>query len=204
MNNLDRIQKEANKIFTNFSKSISSISINRDFECVIHSLLALKNSDNKVITTGMGKAGIAMRKFSSTLCSLGFPSAYLHPGEASHGDLGLLRPKDILFVASTSGKTREIMEIMELARKVNVQKIIGITSHPDSPVRKKCDLVIDMGDIKEAGHLGLAPTTSILKMIALTDSIALIAAKESNFTKEDYALRHHSGYLGQAAKGDKK
>lgn len=148
----------------------------------------------------MGKAGIAMQKFSSTLCSVGFPSAYLHPGEASHGDLGLLSKNDILFVASTSGKTREIMEIIDLARNVGVETMIGITSHKDSPIRDKVDILLDMGDITEAGHLGLAPTTSILVMLAITDAIALIASEEIGFTHESYGKYHHSGYLGDKAK----
>ena len=156
----------------------------------------------KIITTGMGKAGIAMRKFSSTLCSLGFPSCYLHPGEASHGDLGLMTENDILFVASTSGKTREILEIIDLARHIDVAKIIGITSHVDSLIKDKADIVIDMGVIEEAGELGLAPTTSILVMLAVTDSIALIASEESGLTKKDYGKFHHSGYCGAAARGD--
>ena len=152
----------------------------------------------------MGKAGIAMRKFSSTLCSLGFPSAYLHPGESSHGDLGLISKNDILVIASTSGKTREIIEIADHARNISVKKVIGITSHPDSIIREKADIVLDMGTIIEAGHLGLAPTSSILVMIALTDCIALVAAKEKGLTKKDYGKYHHSGYLGSQARSDGK
>ena len=162
------------------------------------------NRYGKIITTGIGKAGIAMRKFSSTLCSLGFPSCYLHPGEASHGDLGLITENDILFVASTSGKTREILEIIKLARHVNVSKIIGITSHIDSPIKAQADIVIDMGVIEEAGELGLAPTTSIIVMLAITDCIALIASEELGLTKEDYGRFHHGGYLGAVARGDGK
>lgn len=140
-----------------------------------------------------------MRKFSSTLCSLGIPSCYIHPGESSHGDLGLLNTNDILFVASTSGKTREVLEIIHLARNISISKIIGITSHTDSPIREKADIVLDMGIINEEGHLGLAPTTSIIIMLAMTDAIALIMAEENNFTAHDYSLRHHSGYLKQKA-----
>jgi len=195
---MERIRR-GRQIIKSFAKSIDSIRLQPSFGKAIDFLLSCQG---KIVTTGIGKAGIAMRKFSATLCSLGMPSCYLHPGEASHGDLGLLTSKDILFVASTSGKTREVMEIMKLARNIKVKSIIGITSHPDSPVRKEADLVIDMGVIKEAGYLGLAPTTSILVMLALTDSLALVAAEEKKFTKEDYALRHHSGYCGAKARGE--
>lgn len=191
----------ARELLSQFAHTISSLSVNGNF-CKVVDLL--KNCNGKIITTGMGKAGIAMQKFSSTLCSLGMPSCYLHPGEASHGDLGLVGKEDILFVASTSGKTREVMEIMDLARNVNVKYIIGITSHPDSPVRDKADFVIDMGEIEEAGELKLAPTTSILVMQCLTDALALIASEESGLTKKEYGKYHHSGYLGALARQDGK
>jgi arabinose-5-phosphate isomerase len=199
-----KIAKEATKILKQFSAAFDALSLDpTHFSQIVEVVIKQKNG-GKIVTTGMGKAGIAMRKFSSTLCSFGFPSVYLHPGEASHGDLGLLTLDDILFVASTSGKTREILEIMELARNVNVKSIIGITSHPDSPVREKADLLIDMGVIEEAGHLHIAPTTSILVMIGITDSIALSAAKEMNLTKKDYGKFHHGGYLGSVARDDGK
>jgi len=190
---------EARNIIDSFTVALDSITIYPDFSKIVEAIL---NCNGKIITTGMGKAGIAMRKFSSTLCSLGFPSAYLHPGEASHGDLGLITYNDILFVASTSGKTREVIEIIDLAKNINVDKIIVVTSHKDSPIRTKADLVLDMGEILEAGHLGLAPTTSILVMLALTDCLALVAAKEDGFTKEKYGKYHHGGYLGKIARNE--
>jgi len=157
----------------------------------------------------MGKAGIAMRKFSATLCSLGVPSCYLHPGEALHGDLGLIRQNDIIFVASTSGKTSEVIQVIDLIlpRRIDYLTkplIIGLTSHPDSLIREKADIVIDMGEIEEAGVLKLAPTTSIIIMQAITDSIALCVSEMSNFKAADYAMLHHSGYLNELAKAKEK
>jgi len=187
-------------LLNDINKSISNIKVDSSFDFAINEILRCKG---KIVTTGMGKAGIAMRKFTSTLCSLGFPSVYLHPGEASHGDLGVLQKNDILFVASTSGKTREVLEIIELARAIGTECVIGITSHPDSPIRDKANYVLDMGEIEEAGELGLAPTTSILVMLAITDCLALVASEERYLTKEEYAKYHHSGYLGQKARGDK-
>jgi arabinose-5-phosphate isomerase len=144
-----------------------------------------------------------MRKFSSTLCSLGFSACYLHPGEAMHGDLGILNPNDILFVASTSGKTREILDLLEIVKEnISVSKIIAITSHLDSPLREKVDLVLDMGVIKEAGKVGLAPTTSILVMLAITDTLAIIASEEKGFGLEDFKKYHHGGYLGSISRKD--
>jgi arabinose-5-phosphate isomerase len=143
-----------------------------------------------------------MKKFSSTLCSLGFPSCFIHPGEAMHGDLGLISINDILFVSSTSGKTREILELVDLAKKNGLSKVIAITSHPDSKLRSKADIILDMGIIKEAGNLGLAPTSSILVILSITDSLAIVASEEKGITKEDYGKFHHRGYLGQIARGD--
>jgi len=193
---MDRVLR-ASQLITEFSTAIFAVKIDPHFSSASQAIMDCKG---KIITTGMGKAGIAMRKFSSTLCSLSFPSCYIHPGEASHGDLGTISKEDILFVASTSGKTREILEIIDLARNINVKSIIGITSHPDSPLRQKTDIVLDMGVIKESGHLGLAPTTSILVMLAVTDALALVCAEEIGLTYSDYFKYHHSGYLGQVAK----
>lgn len=191
--------EKANQILKSFSESLSSIKLDDSFFKTVELFL---DCEGKIVTTGMGKAGIAMMKFSSTLCSIGFPSCYLHPGEASHGDLGLLSDNDILFVASTSGKTREVIEIITLARNIGVKTIVGITSHKDSPIRGMVDVLIDMGEISEAGHIGLAPTTSILVMLAITDTIALYASEQKGFTKEDYSKYHHGGYLGQKSRNE--
>jgi len=188
---------EARKIIKGFASTIGNIKLNTlVFQLVVKKIA---HCTGKVVTTGMGKAGIAMEKFSSTLCSLGVPSCFLHPGTASHGDLGVLSPDDILFVASTSGKTREVLETVESATNIGVSSIIGITSHSDSPLRDVVNHTLDMGVIKEEGHLGLAPTSSILVMLAITDALALVVAKKKGLTAEGYFQYHHSGYLGETA-----
>jgi len=201
---------DGNKYISKFSQAIANISLGTNFENAVK-LIAESNpvyGDNikqyKIVTTGMGKAGIAMRKFSSLLCSLGFSSCYLHPGESSHGDLGILQENDVLFVASTSGKTREVLETIQLAKNLCIKKFVGITSHKDSPIRNEVDICIDMGEIEEVGEMGLAPTTSILVMLAITDALAIVASEYSGLTKEEYSKRHHSGYLGAQARGDNK
>lgn len=192
---------EARRVIDEFTVAIDSITITPSFSQAVDSIL---NCRGKIITSGIGKQGIAMTKFASTLCSLSFPSCYLHPTEAQHGNLGIIAPNDVLFISSTSGKTRECLEIIDLARKIHVKEIIGITSHLDSPIRKKADIVIDMGTIQEAGHLRIAPTSSILVTLAITDALALVAAKEKGLTKKQYSRFHHSGYCGSLARGDKK
>jgi arabinose-5-phosphate isomerase len=190
---------EARKILNEFVATMNAVDVDDSFSDVVEQLLECKG---KIVTTGIGKAGHAMKKFSSLLCSLSFPSCFMHPGEASHGDLGIIGEEDILFVASTSGKTREVLEVIELARNINVKTIIGITSHKDSPIREKADFIVDMGAIVEAGHLRMAPTCSILVMLALTDALALVASREKGLTKEEYGKCHHGGYLGAKARGD--
>jgi len=186
-------------ILNQFKNSLESVQgcFNENYFKAISTIMDCKG---KVITTGMGKAGIAMRKFSATLCSLGIPSCYLHPGEASHGDLGILGENDILFVASTSGKTREIIEVITLSKQINNNPIIGLTSHPDSIIRSNADIIIDMGIFEEAGELKMAPTTSILIMQAITDIIALVISESKDFSKAEFGKYHHSGYLGDLAR----
>ena len=176
--------------------------LNPDPTDLLHAIDAICDCNGKVVTVGMGKAGIAMRKFASTLCSFGISACYLHPGEASHGDLGCLSKEDVLFVASTSGKTREIMEIMFLCQKIPPKTVIGITSHSDSPIRENVDIVLEMGDISEVGYLHMAPTTSIILMLTITDLIATSCAKKNGLNLEDYGKYHHGGYLGSVARDD--
>jgi arabinose-5-phosphate isomerase len=203
MKKMMKTKHKASQILKEFSQAFLNIQLDEaSLDEAISILIEQRESGGKVITTGMGKAGIAMKKFASTLCSLGFPAVYLHPGEASHGDLGILTSNDVLFVSSTSGKTREILAVMDLATNLGVKSIVGITSHPDSPVRKKAHLILDMGLIEEAGHLGLAPTTSILVMLGITDCLAVLAAEKVGITKAEYGKYHHSGYLGSLARED--
>lgn len=194
---------KANDILVHFRNAISNIAVSDNFSDVVDQLIFCEGT---IITTGMGKAGIIMRKFSATLCSLGIPSVYLHPGEAMHGDLGIINKnkKDVLFIASTSGKTKEILELVELTKKLNLKSTIGLTSHPDSPIRNKVDYLLDMGIIEEAGSLKLSPTTSTLVMLAITDTLAIVASEEKSFTKEDFAKFHHNGYCGSKARNDNK
>ena len=155
-----------------------------------------------MITTGIGKAGHIARKFAATLCSGATPADFIHPAEAAHGDLGLVGPDDVMIAFSTSGKSREVLEILELARHLGLAMVIGITSHPDSELRDLSDLVLDMGEIEEPCPVGLTPSASTAVMLAISDAIALALMEAKGITKEDWGLRHHGGYLGRAARAD--
>ncbi|MFP6836093.1 MAG: SIS domain-containing protein [Pseudomonadales bacterium] len=179
--------------------AIAAIEIDATFERAVTSLQSCRG---KVLVTGIGKAGHIARKFAATLCSGATPAAFIHPAEAAHGDLGMLSSEDVLIAFSTSGKSREVLEVLELARHLGVAMVIGITSHPDSALRELSDLVLDMGEIEEPCPLGMTPSASTAVMLAISDAIALALMEAKGVTREDYGLRHHGGYLGRAARAD--
>jgi arabinose-5-phosphate isomerase len=179
--------------------AIARVQIDDQFELAVRTLAAC---EGKVLTTGIGKAGHIARKFAATLCSTATPADFIHPAEAAHGDLGLVGARDVLIAFSTSGKSREVLEILELARHLGVATVIGVTSHPDSELRNLSDFVLDMGIIEEPCPLGLTPSASMAVMLAISDAIALALLEVKGITREDYGLRHHGGYLGRAARID--
>ena len=179
--------------------AISAIQVTPEFE---RAVLALRDCPGKVLTAGMGKAGHIARKFASTLCSTGTPASYIHPGEAAHGDLGLIGPEDCLVAFSTSGKTREVLEMLELGRHIGLRTVIAVTSHPESELRTLSDIILDMGIIDEPCSQGLTPSASIVAMLAISDALALTLMDLRGFTRHDWGLRHHGGYLSKKARLD--
>ncbi len=179
--------------------AIRAVRVTPPFE---QAVIALRDSRGKVLATGMGKAGHIARKFASTLCSTGTPASYLHPGDAAHGDLGLIGPEDCIVAFSTSGKTREVLEMLELGRHIGLKTIIAITSHPDSELRQVSDIVVDMGVVPEPCIHGLTPSASTAVMLAISDAIALTLMELKEFSRHDFGLRHHGGYLGRKARSD--
>lgn len=179
--------------------AIRAIHIDENY---VRAVEIMRRCDGKIITTGIGKAGYIANKFAATLCSTATPAVFVHPAEAAHGDLGMVDDHDVMIAFSTSGKSREVLEILELGRHLGVATIIGVTSHPDSELRDRSDLVVDMGVIEEPCPLGLTPSASMAVMLAISDAIALSLMEQKGVTKEDWGLRHHGGYLGRAARED--
>ncbi|MGB7566789.1 MAG: SIS domain-containing protein [Chitinivibrionales bacterium] len=194
---MNLVLSRAREILEAEAAAIRNVPLDNHFIKAIDILYKCKG---KVITTGMGKAGNIALKMAGTLCSTGTPSCFLHPGESAHGDLGLLDIKDVIIAFSTSGKTREVIEMLERSSHFGVKHIIGITSHPDSAIRGLCSVVINMGEIVEPCSLGLTPTSSTAVMIALSDALSLVLMEKKNFTKAQYGARHHGGYLGHKAR----
>ena len=171
-------------------------------ECV-ELFLASKHKGGKMVISGVGKAGQLAKKMAVTFCSIGLPSVFLHPLEAQHGDLGLLGNNDVVLLISNSGKTREILELEELAKQLLPSlKIISLTGKQYSPLAEKSDLVLWTGDPEEVCSLGLTPTTSTTVMSVIGDVLAVLVVKLSAYSAQDYALRHHSGYLGIKSRRD--
>lgn len=155
----------------------------------------------KIVTSGMGKAGQIALNIATTFSSTGTPAVYLHPGEAQHGDLGVLQPDDVMLLISNSGKTREIVDLVELAHGLYPDvPVIVITGNPDSPLALTADATLLTGGAPEVCPLGLTPTTSTTAMTVIGDILVVATMKAIGFTREQYALRHHGGYLGQAAR----
>lgn len=181
------------------AEAIASIEVTDEFVQAVEMMAACTG---KVLTTGIGKAGHIAHKFAATLCSTATPAAFIHPAEAAHGDLGLVGNNDVMIAFSTSGKSNEVLEILELSRHLGVAKIIGVTSHPDSELRNLSDLVLDMGIIEEPCPLGLTPSASMAVMLAISDALALALLEVKGITREEYGMRHHGGYLGRQARTD--
>ena len=155
----------------------------------------------KLVTSGMGKAGQIAMNIATTFCSTGIPSVFLHPSEAQHGDLGILQENDLLLLISNSGKTREIVELTELARRLNpALKNIVITGNPDSPLAHAADICIVTGHPDEVCALGMTPTTSTTVMTVIGDILVVETMKKTRFTIEEYSKRHHGGYLGERSR----
>lgn len=159
----------------------------------------------KVIASGMGKAGQIAENIATTFCSTGTPAVYLHPSEAQHGDLGVIRENDVLMVLSNSGKTREIIELVELTNNLYEKvPLIVITGNPHSELPKIAEVSIFTGNPKEVCALGLSPTTSTTAMTVIGDILVVLEMKKIGFTYADYAKRHHGGYLGQKSRSEAK
>ena len=193
------IQGRISEVLAAEAAAIAAVRVTPEFEQAVR---ALHGSRGKVLATGMGKAGHVARKFASTLCSTGTPASYVHPGEAAHGDLGIIGPDDCVVAFSTSGKTREVLEMLELGRHIGLRTVIGVTSHPDSDLRRLSDIVLDMGIIEEPCLHGLTPSASTAVMLAIGDAIALVLMELKGFSRHDYGRRHHGGYLGRAARSE--
>lgn len=188
------------------SKAIEMIPVSDAYPRAVDLILErVHRRGGKLVASGMGKAGQIAMNIATTFASTGTPAVTLHPSEAQHGDLGVLQPNDTLLLISNSGKTRELLELITLTRGLYADlPIIVITGNPDSPVAKQADIVLATGNSPEVCPLGLTPTTSTTMMTVIGDVLVVNTMRRSGFTREDYAKRHHGGYLGAVSRGENK
>jgi arabinose-5-phosphate isomerase len=151
----------------------------------------------RVVVSGMGKAGLVGQKISATLASTGTPSLFLHPAEALHGDLGRMRPEDLLLALSKSGSTREVVQMVPAVKAIGAS-VVAICASAESPLGRASDLVLELGEAPEACPLGLAPTVSTTAMLALGDALAMAVLENRDFTREEFARFHPAGSLGKS------
>jgi len=179
------IQEEA------IALSILESQIPSDFSKVVESILKLKG---RLIILGIGKSGYIARKIASSLASTGTPAFYIHPAEASHGDLGMITQSDMVFMLSNSGESRELFDTINYCKRFAI-KIIAATMNPDSTLAKNSDFLLTIPTIKEASLLS-APTTSALMMLALGDAIIVSLHEAKGFSKDDFLTFHPGGKIG--------
>ena len=159
----------------------------------------IRAAQGRVIVTGMGKSGHVGRKIASTFASTGTPAFFVHPGEASHGDLGMIGNSDVILALSWSGETAELKNITDYSRRHGI-KLIAMTAIPDSALAKVADVVLALPQAREACPHNLAPTTSSLMQLALGDALAIALLESHGFTAVDFGLLHPGGKLGTLLK----
>ncbi len=155
----------------------------------------MQNTKGRVIVTGMGKSGHVGSKIAATLASTGTPSFFVHPGEASHGDLGMLTKDDVVLAISNSGETKELSDIILYCKRYNIP-LIAISKNPNSTLGKMGDILLKLPDDGEACPLGLAPTSSTTATMVLGDILAVCLLERRGFSKTDFRQRHPGGKLG--------
>ncbi len=195
---------EIKDLFLHEAQAIMNIPVTEAYTKALDIIYrSVHQNGGKVVVSGMGKAGQIAISIATTFSSTGTPAVWLHPADAQHGDLGILCKNDILLLISNSGRTREIIELVALAKGLWAQvPLIVITSNPEGELAQQADVCLYTGNPAEVCPLGLSPTTSTTVMSAMGDALVVQMMKRIGFSKVDYAKRHHGGYLGQKSRGE--
>ncbi len=191
----DEIIKEGKRVVEIEAKEVSKLEerIDENFAKAVEILFECKG---RVVLTGMGKSGIIAKKIAATMASTGTPAFFLHPAEGVHGDLGMLTRGDVVIAISNSGKTKEILDIIPVVKRLGL-KLIALTGNKNSELAKKSDVVLDVSVTQEACPLGLAPTSSTTVALVMGDALAMALLKKKGFKRDDFALVHPAGSLGK-------
>jgi arabinose-5-phosphate isomerase len=198
--------EQIKKLLEHEAQAVLNIPVNNSFENAINLLHKhVHEKKGKIVASGMGKAGQIALNMATTFSSTGSPAVFMHPSEAQHGDLGMIQENDIMLLISNSAKTREVMELVQLSKQLheNVPSIL-ITSNPNGDLAKLANVTIATGNPKEVCTLGLTPTTSTTTMTVIGDILVVLLMTKIGFNNEDYAKRHHGGYLGMKSREQAK
>ncbi len=184
------------------SRAIAAIPVTDEYTRAVEAIVEhVHRRGGKIVSSGMGKAGQIAMNIATTFASTGTPAVNLHPSEAQHGDLGIVQPDDIVLLISNSGKTREILELVDLLHGLYPDMpTIVITGSKDSPLAKIADIALFTAQEPEVCPLGLTPTTSTTMMTVIGDVLVVNVMRAIGFTRAEYAKRHHGGYLGIASR----
>jgi arabinose-5-phosphate isomerase len=187
--------ESAKRVFQVESEAIAGLVEHLDarFEKAVDILYSCKG---RAVVTGLGKSGLIGRKVAATFSSMGTPSLFLHAADALHGDLGMLTAGDVLVAISASGETRELIDLIEPAKRLGMP-LITLTAHSNSPLATASDVVLDISVKEEACPLNLAPTSSTAAALAMGDALAVVIAERRDFQEHDFAALHPGGRLGK-------
>lgn len=191
---MDLLQR-AIEVFEIEIETLKSIQSTLD-KSILEVINYINNATGKVILIGIGKSGHISRKIAATMSSMGTPSFYVHPGEACHGDLGMIEGEDIVILISNSGETEEVINLLPSIRKIGA-KIISISSDHKSTLAKNADYSVEIKVSKEACYMNIAPTSSTTAVLVYGDALAICLAEQKGFKKDDFGVFHPKGSIGR-------
>ena len=196
------IKQSMHDILEHEAKALLSIPYSEDYDRAIELIIEhVHRRGGKLVASGMGKAGQVALNIATTFSSTGTPGVFLHPGEAQHGDIGVLQPNDVMLLISNSGTTREMLELVALTKDLHPEiPVIAMTGKPERELSRLSDVTLLTGGAPEVCTLGLTPTTSTTVMTAIGDVLIVNVMNLIGLSSKEYSKRHHGGFLGHKSR----
>ena len=196
------IKQSMHDILEHEAKALLSIPYSEDYDRAIELIIEhVHRRGGKLVASGMGKAGQVALNIATTFSSTGTPGVFLHPGEAQHGDIGVLQPNDVMLLISNSGTTREMLDLVALTKDLHPEiPVIAMTGNPESELSRLSDVTLLTGGAPEVCPLGLPPTTSTTVMTAIGDVLIVNVMNLIGLSSKEYSKRHHGGFLGHKSR----
>ena len=200
------IKQSMQDILEQESRALLSIPYSEEYDRAIELIFErVHRRGGKLVASGMGKAGQVALNIATTFSSTGTPGVFLHPGEAQHGDIGVLQPNDVMLLISNSGTTREMLDLVALTKALYPEiPVIAMTGNKDSELSRLSDVTLFTGGAPEVCPLGLTPTTSVTVMSAIGDVLIVNVMNLIGLSSKEYSKRHHGGYLGYKSRKDSR